>query len=454
MKVYLLVVVAILAVGVWTPSLQGAGVKTHTFAELAMKADAIIVAGSVVPEPDGKRLKMSVKEVLLGDVGKEEIRVSFARVFRMKVPKEIKVDRLVFLSSRAGKFSLIGAGMQSVWPLGKNGGNSSYRYPYESARDLTSVVKMCKELIGFRSQDNPAKRTAIVSKLAGSDDEFLRLVGMQLCSYLRSSDRAKYQEQIEVGAAYALKSIHLNERDMLLYFAAAELAHAAPPSAVLRSLLNLIEHPSAGVMRQNNAFMHFVQISRTSGKFDFQHKTRKPDKKKRAETLKAIQKWFKEARPALVRADAPKILAALRSEDLLQRRIGRLWLESAARLTFDYDEKAKAEDRMAAMEKIEKWFQSFGAKTDPTPVPSTRPKELRPSAAKEDDGIVSIAAPYWLRSARIIKEMHEPFMKMAEGAAQGMRVDWDDHANLERFTVVQQAFCNFRLSLSCPPRLG
>ncbi len=378
MKVCL--VVAMLAVGVLAPSLQASTVRGYTFAELAMEADAIILAGSVVPEPDGKRLKMSVKEVLLGDVGKEKIRASFARVVWMKVPKEIKVDRLVFLSSRAGKFSLIGAGMQSIWPLGKNRGNASYRYPYKSARDLTSVVKMCKELIGFRSQDDSAKRTAIVSKLAESDDKFLRVVGMQLCSYLRSSDRAKYREQIEVGAAYALKSIHLYERDMLLYFAAANLAHAAPPSAALRSLLNLIEHPSAGVMRQNNAFMHFVRISGTSGKFDFQHNTRKPDKKKRAEALKAIQKWFKEARATLVCADAPKILAALRSEELLQRRIGRLWLESAARLTFDYDEKAKAEDREAAMEKIEKWFQSFGAKTDPTPVPSTRPKELRPSA--------------------------------------------------------------------------
>lgn len=363
MKVYLLIV-GIVA-GVWTPTVQGSRVRTHTFAELAMEADAIILASSVISVPDGKQLKMSVKKVLLGDIGKEEIRVSFARVFRMKVPKEIKVDRLVFLSSRAGKFSLIGAGMQSIWPLGKNGGNAAYRYPYKSARDLTSVVKICKELIGFRSQDDPAKRTAIVSKLAESDDKFLRLVGMQLCSYLRSSDRAKYREQIEVGAAYALKSIHLDERDMLLYFAAAELAHAAPPSAVLRSLLNLIEHPSTGVMRQNNAFMHFVQISGTSGKFDFQHTTLKPDKKKRAEGLKAIQKWFKETRPTLVRADAAKILAALRSEELLQRKIGRLWLESTARLTFDYDEKAKSEDRVAAMEKIEKWFQSFGAKTAP-----------------------------------------------------------------------------------------
>ncbi len=71
---------------------------------------------------------------------------------------------------------------------------------------------------------------------------------------------------------------------------------------------------------------------------------------------------------AVVRADAPKILAALRSEESLRRRIGRLWLEGAAGQTFDYDEKAKPEDRAAAMEKIEKWFQSFGAKTDPTPV--------------------------------------------------------------------------------------
>lgn len=403
MKAYL-PVVAILVVGVWTPSLQGAGGRVHTLAELVMEADAIILASSIAPAPDGKRLKASVKEVLFGDVGKEEITVSFTRVFRMKVPKAIQTDRLVFLSARGGKFSLIGAGTQSIWPLGENARNVSHGYPYESARNLASVVKTCKELIGFRSQDDPTKRTAIVSKLAESDDRFLRLVGMQLCSYLRRSDRAKYREQIEVGAAYALKSVDLRERDMLLYFAAAALAHTAPPSAALRSLLNLIEHPSTGVMRQNNAFMHFVEISRTSGKFDFQHTTRKPDKKRRVAAIKAIQEWFEETRPALVRADAPKILAALRSRRLLQRRIGRFWLQSAARLTFGYDEKAKAEDRVAAMAKIEKWFQNFGAKTARTSVPAVRPKELRPSVTKANDGIVSVAAPYWFRSANIIKE--------------------------------------------------
>jgi hypothetical protein len=383
----------IVLVGVWSPSLQGA---THSLPEAAMEADAIVLVDTIVPVEGTQQLKMSVGKVLFGDVEKKDITVSFTSVFRMATPKAINAQRLVFLRSQAGKFSLYGAGLQSIWPLGDDPSIESYRYPYESARDLTAVVGICQELLSVRAEADSTKRTALVARLAESDDSFVRLIGMQLCIALYHKDAEKYREQVEVGAAFALESIQVRERDMLLYYAGSELAHAAPPSAALRSLLNVIEHPSSGVVRQNNAFLHFVKISGTSGKFEFQHTARTPEEKKRAEALKAIQEWFEEARPALIRRDAQKILAALRSDELLRRKLGRLWLEGAARLAFGYEEKASSEDRAAALERIEKWFREFGAETEPATQPS---KALSPPTVKGDDGVTLVAAALALRDA-------------------------------------------------------
>lgn len=338
---------------VFPPNVHASSVRSYNFVELAMNSNAVVIATSM--RRDGDQFAITIGEVVDGHLAGGVVGALFRPAPRGKVPHEVSGPRLVFLSSEDEGFALTGSGIQAIWPQGDSAENASRFYPYKSARDVDVLANVCRQLKAFRSLNDPDKRVSVMLEFLANDDLFLRLVGMQLCSYLRSAPSGQYALELDAGSAHALK--YVQDSDLFLFYAAVHVLDAAPPSAALQTLLELMEDPSAERVRQNNAFMEFVQIAGTPGKFDFQANTLQPDLKVRTEGLEAMRQWFDGALPGLLRTDATRITDALKSEILLRRKIGKSWFVAAAGEDFRFDPEANAGARAVALHEIEAWFE-------------------------------------------------------------------------------------------------
>lgn len=344
-----------LVLTLWTPHVLAYKVRSYDFVELSMESDAIVLARSVAPA--GDQLEVSVREVLYGRVAKGSIKVAFEPEQRAPAPQEIKTDRLVFLAARGGQLALIGAGTQAIWP---QEGWQAQRYPYKSARDVELLAKTCKQVRGLASLDE-AKRAAAVGEMVGSDDPFLKLVGMQLCSWLQGHDARKYAREVEIGSAQALAYLRKPiGADLPLFYQAVALSGAAPPSAALRRLIRVVEHPSVAAVQRNNASMELARIARRHGAEVPSGGDATPEAR-----LTAVRKWATTAWRDLVAGDAETILDAVRSPEASRRAVGRAWLEALAGQTFGFSESADDRERAAAIVKAEAWIT--GQRTGRTP---------------------------------------------------------------------------------------
>lgn len=336
----------------FAPEVQASSVRSYNFVELAMKSDAVVIGTSMRRDED--RFEITIKEVVDGHLASDVVVALFRPAPRGKAPQEIRGPRLVFLSFEDEGFALTGSGVQAIWPQVDSAENVSRFYPYKSARDLDLLANVCRQLKAFRSLNDPDERVSLMLEFLANRDSFLRLVGMQLCSYLRSADPGLYALEVDAGTAHALE--YVRDSDLFLYYAAVQVLDAAPPSAALPTLWELLDDPSVARVKQNNAFMEFVEIAGTPGKFDFQADTLQPDLRVRAEGLKAMRQWLERALPRLLRTDAPRITDALKSETLVRRKIGKSWLAAAARNDFDFNPEANAATRAVALHEIEAWF--------------------------------------------------------------------------------------------------
>lgn len=345
---------------------QASSIRVYGFPELVEQANAAILAHDLTV--DAGAIKMSVDDILFSSAPIQkgaQIRVlldvpDHPRIGSpMPVAADlIKGERLVFLSWHDGNLSLIGAGLQSIWPQERDRfENVSDSYSYPGARDLARLTDLCRELRRFDSLEVDGKRRDVVAGLVADDDLFRRLAGLQLCTRLQRMDRAKYSAELDVASAFSL--LYLTERDPHIYSQCVALMGAAPKSAALRRLLRIIEHPSVETWRKNSAFMTFTALSKTKGQFDFQHDTLTPDESRRQKAVAEMWKWLNEATPGLLGDDRGRILPALKSEDLLKRKVGRIWLESASPRTFHYQEDANADARAKSVGEIETWFETL-----------------------------------------------------------------------------------------------
>ncbi|MBM4040414.1 MAG: hypothetical protein FJ290_18050 [Planctomycetes bacterium] len=338
------------------PHVLAYSVRCYDFVELSMESDAIVLAKSVAPA--GNQLEVSVREVLYGRAATGSIKVAFEPEWRAPAPQEIKTDRLVFLAAKDGQLALFGAGTQAIWP--QEGWSGQYHCPYKSARDVELLAKTCKQIRGLPSLDE-AKRAAAVGEMVGSDDPFLKLVGMQLCSWLGRKDARKHARELDLGSAQALA--YLSKpigADLLLFYQAVALSGAAPPSAALRRLIRVVEHPSVAAVQRNNASMELAKIARGHGAEVPSGGDVTPEAR-----LTAVRKWLSTAWRDLVAGDAGTILDALKSPEPSRRAVGRAWLEALAGQSFGFSESADGRERAAAILEAETWIT--GQRTGRTP---------------------------------------------------------------------------------------
>ena len=326
-------------------------VRSYDFVEFSMQADVAVHAKSVGCRGDA--IEIVVKATVFGGPAPDKVEASFTPAWKHEVPREFSGERLVFLSLKEGKYALVGEGTQSVWPHER--GSEGVPYGYTSACDLDLLVKVCKQLRDFASLPEE-KRLAAVRDLVAAADPFLKRVGFELCSWLLwRHHKEKHEPEVELGSAYALARIQSPVRaDPSGFYQAVALSSAAPPSAALRVLLRSIEHPSIAKVLRNNAIMGLAHIASRRGAPLPTLPTEEPvtlDGK-----LLAIKGWLSKAWPALVRADAVKILGALGSPDPLRRMVGRIWLEACAGQSFGFDEAGDDHVRGLSAQKAHAWF--------------------------------------------------------------------------------------------------
>lgn len=338
-------------------TVTASGPRPYPFVSLTMKADAAIIASSI--QREGKVLEISVKSVVFGEISQQVLKVPFRPVRYGAAIDKIDAERLVFLSRKGEGYILVGAGLQSLWPQARRSAVShTYYCPYDSAEVLSVLSKTAERLKSFKGLDELA-RSELLREMFDGRDPFLRYCGILLCAHLHRARAAGYRRDVEMGAAYALEHLQNSIRgDECTFLDGADLAvAAAPPSVAWNGLRRLMDHPLLSTRRQINIRARILGIA---GKFG------SPEIRKllselapEEERFRLAEGWFSKSSSRLIKADSGRIMGALRSEQLPRRRVGRIWLEALAGRSLGFNEVADADDRAAALSRVQAWFREM-----------------------------------------------------------------------------------------------
>lgn len=338
----------LIAMALGISEVQAFKVQRYNFVQFSTQAELIVVAESV--KRDGEQFDIVVKEYIQG-TGPKQFKAKFhpGDWHTELAPAPIVGTRLIFLKKQEENLELFGAGTQAIWPQDENGET------YLLAKDVKTVTALAQQVRGSLALSSE-QRQATILKMVSSPDLFVKLIGFQLCNYLYSLDRKKYKDEVEIGAAHALRS--LTESDRLVFYEALELAMLAPKSAALSKFLATMKQAPERA-KQNGAFIRFTQVSRTQGKFNFQADTATPNEQVRNEGYNAAKAWLDKNLPRLITTDSGQILEALNSQNLTRRTAGRIWLQIAAGKDFGYKESDNAQLRATAVKEVEAWLQQM-----------------------------------------------------------------------------------------------
>ena len=339
-------------------------VKFHNLPGLAIDSDVIIIASSL--RAQGAEIALTVSEYLVGG-GPEEIKVLF-KPYHGTSPVDIANPRLVFLSSRDGKLALTGVWYLSIWPQGTKAKEDGRTYPHVGIkRDLQFFADLAIKIRGCADVDRSAECEALILDMYASSDPFINLVARETCLHLYNLG-PKYRRIGELGAVLALDTI--DSSDPGIANLGLNLSLAAPKSAVLPVLLELIQTTDAPSCRRNHAFSNFMSICRRNDlRLDFQPDPDEIDPhlgagarcieqwKVRARYLEQLVGWCDREFPAILASDYERFMDALKSKRLAQRTAGRIWLRAATGSDFGFDESGTLHRRTAALARVQEWWE-------------------------------------------------------------------------------------------------
>lgn len=324
-------------------------VRVYSFVEQAAQADVIVVTDEILGQ-DGS-LRITVKENLVGNA-KGSIVAAVRFPFNGRIPERMDGGRLVFLSHADGEFSLIGHGLQAIWPQGTTDGACPYA---QFQPDLDSLTRLAKKARLCVSTPSSTDCEDFVLQSLQSEDPFVRLVSSEICLYLRDKGEEGVRALVDAGAALALKAIEPNE--LRLTYTNLELASGAPPSTMFPAFLSLADADDTPAAFKSAVVLKLAEAAQRHGFQGLRQSTSVSEAQSSEKArLQELRSWYTRANEELLKKDYEFIKAHLESPRVSARVAGHLWLKAAAGNDFEYDPLSPEGLRSAAILRAETWW--------------------------------------------------------------------------------------------------
>ena len=333
---------------------RGSKTRYYNFAEQAIDADVIVIAGAL--RMAGKEIVLTIDEYLVG-TGPEELRAVFTIPFRGRTPSAIEAPRVVFLSNRDGELRLIGVGTQSLWPHGMEDGREYLYVSYTGIdhdvpflADLAMRIRACVEV------DRSTECEALILNMFTSSQSSLRILAMQTCVRVFYGNPPRNLGISELGALLALETI--DSSDIAIANWSGSLSIAGPKSAVLPTLLELMKTSEDPLRDRKSAFNTFIQMCNMKDlNLDLQPDDLLRTPEARARAMEKMAAWYEREFVALFASDYIGMMRWLKSDSLARRTAGRIWLRAATGKEFRFDESDSPHLRAAAVRRAQTWWE-------------------------------------------------------------------------------------------------
>ncbi len=324
-------------------------VRVYTFVEQAVGADVIVVTDEILGQDVS--LRITVKENLVGNA-KGTIVASVRFPFHGRIPEKIDGNRLLFLSREDGELSLIGHGLQAIWPQATTDGACPYA---EFQPDLDLLTRLAGKARLCVSTPTSTDCEDFVLQSLESEDPFVRLVSSEICLYLRDKGGEGTRALVDAGAALALKAIGPTESRLM--YTSLELASDAPPSTIFPALLALADEDGSPAAMRSAVVLKLSSVAQRHGFQGFRQSANVSEEQSSAKVrLQELRAWYTVANEGLLKKDYEFIKSHLESRQMPARVAGHIWLNAAAGSDFEYDPLSPEQLRSAAIIRVETWW--------------------------------------------------------------------------------------------------